>query len=140
MPFIETHRSFINAWECDENDHLNVQFYFKRFAEAAEVFAVTTGGERNSHSLPKSRHVRYLRELRDNASIAIKSALIGDGEMAGCVIHLLENLDENTVSATSVDQIEGLKQDSGLPVVASLELGPEASNPDKGLQMMLQPT
>ena len=33
----ETQRAFVNTWECDENDHLNVQFYWKRFGDAAQV-------------------------------------------------------------------------------------------------------
>ena len=27
-PFVETHRGFVNTWDCDENAHMNVQFYF----------------------------------------------------------------------------------------------------------------
>lgn len=35
--------SFVNRWECDENDHLNVQFYFSRFEEADRQFRLMTG-------------------------------------------------------------------------------------------------
>ena len=49
--FVESHRSFVNTWECDDNAHMNVQFYFKRFdeavavAESAEVAVVCVGGK-----------------------------------------------------------------------------------------------
>ena len=43
MSAVETLFSFVNRWECDENDHLNVQFYFSRFDEADRQFRLVTG-------------------------------------------------------------------------------------------------
>ena len=34
---IETSRGSVVAWECDENAHLNVQFYTARIAEATQA-------------------------------------------------------------------------------------------------------
>lgn len=120
MPFVETYRGFVNTWQCDENDHLNVQFYFKNFAEAAEIFALRHKMERIPASRPKVRHVRYLRELRNASSITVKSALISDGEHQGHIIHLLENVSENVVSATALDTCEA--PPAGLPTVKSEDL------------------
>lgn len=117
MPFVETRRSFVNTWQCDENDHMNVQFYFKNFAEAAEVFALRHEMERVPASRPKVRHVRYLRELRNASSIAVKSAFISDGDHQGHIIHLLENVSENVVSATALDTCDNPPAD--LPSVKS---------------------
>ncbi|MFK5977273.1 MAG: thioesterase [Rhizobiaceae bacterium] len=120
MPFIETHRSFVNTWQCDENDHMNVQFYFKNFAEAAEVFALRHKMDRLSASCPKVRHVRYLRELRNASSIAVKSAIISDGEHQGRILHLLENVDEDVVSAAALDTCDNPSGE--LPTVKSEEV------------------
>ena len=43
MAWLVTQRGFVNTWECDENEHLNVQFYFARFADAAAHFLVGRG-------------------------------------------------------------------------------------------------
>lgn len=120
MPFIETRRSFVNTWECDENDHLNVQFYFKNFAEAGEIFALKHQMDRIQGSRPKIRHVRYIRELRSASSILIKSAIISDGEYAGRIIHLLENSGAGVVSAATIDYCENAK--SNMPTVSSKEV------------------
>lgn len=120
MPFVETHRGFVNTWQCDENDHMNVQFYLKNFAEAAEIFALRHKMERIPASRPKVRHVRYLHELRNASSIAIKSAFISDGEYQGHIIHLLENVSENVVSASSLDTCDN--PPAGLPSVESKDI------------------
>ena len=99
---------------------MNVQFYFKNFAEAAEVFALRHNMDRISASRPKVRHVRYLRELRNASSTTVKSALIGDGEHQGQIIHLLENTDENLVSAAALDTCENPPAE--LPTVSSEEI------------------
>ena len=117
MAFIETHRSFVNTWQCDENDHMNVQFYFNNFAEAAEIFALKYRIDRVQASRPKVRHVRYLRELRGASSIVIKSAIIGDGQHSGSIIHIMENVGEGVVSATALDHCEN--PPTGLPTVNS---------------------
>ncbi|PCI05858.1 MAG: hypothetical protein COB78_04580 [Hyphomicrobiales bacterium] len=120
MAFVETYRSFVNTWQCDENDHMNVQFYFKNFAEAAEIFALRHKMERIPASRPKVRHVRYLSELRNASSIAVKSAFISDGEHQGHIIHLLENIDENVVSATALDTCDNPPAE--LPTVKSEDI------------------
>jgi len=43
MSWITTQRSFVNVWECDENEHLNMQHYFSRFSDAATHFFVSKG-------------------------------------------------------------------------------------------------
>ncbi|MEP1206515.1 MAG: acyl-CoA thioesterase [Rhizobiaceae bacterium] len=94
---IETHRSFVNSWECDENVHMNIQFYWKRFAEAAQIFFHLAGAEQQNWL---DRHVRYHGELMMGTNTVIHSA---PGPGGGSLVHKLVNGDTNALSATAID-------------------------------------
>jgi acyl-CoA thioester hydrolase len=63
MAAIETLFSFVNCWECDENDHLNVQFYLARFEEADRQFRLLSGLSDALAGARRARHLRYHEEL-----------------------------------------------------------------------------
>ena len=99
-----TATGFVNTWECDENDHLNVQFYARAFEHAFEVAAVRHGGTPGAQRLPGFvRHVRYHSELRVSRRISVHSARIADGPHAGKALHLLMDVDQGVLSATALD-------------------------------------
>lgn len=98
---VETHRSFVNTWECDENAHLNVQFYVKRFEEAARFFAAACG--KSQAAVVRSRHIRYHAELHGGAITRIRSATIADGRFAGHVVHLMESVTSGKLAASALD-------------------------------------
>lgn len=100
--FAESHRSFVNTWECDENAHLNVQFYLKRFDEAARLFSGMRGG-RIDGPLPQTRHVRFHAELHAGAITRTRSAVISDGVFDGYVVHLMDNLVTGALAASALD-------------------------------------
>ncbi|QDZ00687.1 acyl-ACP thioesterase [Nitratireductor mangrovi] len=100
---VESHRSFINTWECDENAHLNVQFYLKRFDEAARVFAFQQAGRPLDDALPRVRHVRYHAELFAGATTRTVSGTIADGPYQRHVVHRLFNLESGKLAATALD-------------------------------------
>lgn len=105
--FVETHRSYVNTWECDDNDHLNVQFYFKRFDEAARLFVAGMGGN-VADPLPRTRHVRFHSELHAGGITTMRSAIISGGRHDGYAVHLLENLETGRIAATALDAPSGL--------------------------------
>src|SRR5690606_14463926 len=100
---LETHRSFVNTWESDENAHMNVQFYLKRFDEAARFFDLLSGGGVHDRPLPRDRHVRYHAELTAGSTTLVRSAVIADGPFEGRVVHFLENSETGALSATALD-------------------------------------
>ncbi|MBZ0164385.1 MAG: acyl-ACP thioesterase [Notoacmeibacter sp.] len=101
--FIETHRSFVNTWECDENAHMNVQFYLKRFDEAARFFRLFAGDGDTSGALPRVRHVRFHAELAAARSMTIESSVIDNGAFAGWTVHLMKENSSGELSATAID-------------------------------------
>lgn len=103
MPVCETHRSFVNTWECDENGHMNVQFYLKRFDEAAAVFSVLDDQAGTLAGQSIIRHVRYHRELHAGDSTVIRSGIGGSGLHNGQCFHILSNAMTGEVCTTALD-------------------------------------
>ncbi|WP_373235598.1 thioesterase family protein [Cohaesibacter celericrescens] len=101
-----TLNQFVNLWECDENDHMNVQFYYSKFEDAGQLFAVC-------HDLEAalgrriSRHVRYHSELRGGAQICIRSSIVDpipDSTKHGVFVqHVMEETSTGRIAATALD-------------------------------------
>ena len=113
-PFRETFRSFVNTWECDENQHMNVQFYFRAFQQASEILAAQTTGSNPGSRTAIVRHVRYHRELHVARLFHIESALLAEGAHAGAIVHRLIDTETGTLAATALDQ-PGYRTD-GIPI------------------------
>ncbi|WP_428643827.1 thioesterase family protein [Roseibium sp.] len=106
MTIQETLYSFVNRWECDENDHLNVQFYFSRFDEADRQFRLISGLNETLVGARRVRHVRYHRELRTGDLITVQSCIAFDGPHMLTVVHEMRNAGAGTLVATAVDGYE----------------------------------
>lgn len=94
-----TLRSAVNTWECDENGHMNVQFYAERFDHAAAQAALSGAPA----GLPRLRHVRYHRELHAGESLLVRSLAVADGPCPATMVHGLYSLDREVLAATAVD-------------------------------------
>lgn len=104
MPALESLVSFVNAWECDENAHLNVQFYFARFETADAHFRTLVGLP--DALRPKARHVRYHAELAEGDLVRAESCIVTDGPLAPGVVHILYELTAGKVAATAWDSYD----------------------------------
>jgi acyl-CoA thioester hydrolase len=101
MAPLRTLRGFVNTWECDENDHLNVQFYFRFFEDACGHFQVMAGVAAAQQREPTLRHVRYHAELRVNDAVEVHT--IGGGDTGQQVVHLLSETSSGRLSATCLE-------------------------------------
>lgn len=102
---IETHRSFGNMWECDENNHMNVQFFMKRFEEAFVVFEAFHRQAGKPSASVYHRHLRFHREIRAGESLQIFSGLVKEGEHKGGVVHHMINAVTGALCTTALDSI-----------------------------------
>jgi acyl-CoA thioester hydrolase len=122
MAWLVTQRGFVNTWECDENEHLNVQFYFARFADAAAHFLVGRGLAPFGPKAPRllCRHVRFLRELGAANLTLVESALADSREPEGgsMLLHRLREPTRGFVAAGALDMY-----------AAPDGLGPESISP-----------
>ncbi|OXT01664.1 hypothetical protein B7H23_01470 [Notoacmeibacter marinus] len=117
---IETHRSFVNRWECDENDHLNIQFYGQRFDEAARFFRLHSGGPLLG-PLPRLRLIRYHAEMSGGAMARIESAAIEGGDHDGATLHLMRTVPGGTLAASCLD-LDALNRNGGVASIAQGDL------------------
>jgi len=78
MPLVPSYRGSVNAWECDENGHLNVRFLLDKVDQGLP-FALDALGLRPAEygTLPRirSQHVRFLREARLAAPLTAYAGL-----------------------------------------------------------------
>lgn len=134
--FVESHRSYVNTWECDDNAHMNVQFYFKRFDEAARFFAGMNGGDM-AGPLPRTRHVRYHSELHAGGIARMRSAIVADGRFAGFAVHLLDDLETGRIAATALDAPSGIRapgrlvQETDIAPALPRGIAPEPAEPER---------
>jgi acyl-CoA thioester hydrolase len=103
---LPTFASAVNTWQCDENDHLNVQYYTEFGQEAsAHLLAAMGLGPRARNRLgltlkPVEDHIRYLREFRVVESIEVRSAPVEVGERDIAIYHEVLNRADGALAST----------------------------------------
>jgi len=100
---LETLKSFVNTWECDENNHLNVQFYFERFEDADRHFHLIAGLDPALAGERISRHVRYHRESHVADLQVVRSGLYDQAAGSLTILHVLYDLGSGAIFATALD-------------------------------------
>jgi len=73
----------VNAWECDENDHMNVRFFAHKMNQALQLYLLELGvlaDARPEAVLQRLRaqHIRFLREARIATPLSIECAVCGE--------------------------------------------------------------
>lgn len=103
---IPTFSTAVNTWQCDENDHLNVQFYTEFGHEASSHLLASLGlGPRAQRAKGidvsvVDDHVRYLREFRVVEPVEVHSAPVEVGERHLVAYHEVRNPARGHVAAT----------------------------------------
>jgi acyl-CoA thioester hydrolase len=109
---IPTFSTAVNTWQCDENAHLNVQFYTEFGHEASSHLLHRLGlGPRAQAALgatieAKEDHIRYLREFRIVDTVEIRSAPVAVGERSLTLYHEVRNPADGTLASTIRRQLE----------------------------------
>ncbi|MEX3007559.1 thioesterase family protein [Hoeflea sp. TYP-13] len=99
---IETHKSLVGHIECDANAHMNVANYVRRFSEAGQNLFAMHGANAIRYN-PANRHFRFHREMEADSRALVLSVQIGAGDHCGQVLHVMQDADRNTVTATCID-------------------------------------
>ena len=103
---IPTFSTAVNTWQCDENDHLNVQFYTEFGHEASAHLLASLGlGPRAQRAAALNLrtaedHVRYLREFRVVDAVEVLSAPVEVGERHLMAYHEIRNSSDGSIAAT----------------------------------------
>jgi acyl-CoA thioester hydrolase len=102
----------VNTWQCDENDHLNVQYYTEFGHEASAHLLHRLGlGPRAQRMAGlalrvRDDHIRYLREFRAVDSVEVRSAPIEISERGIALYHEVRNSTDGIVASTIRRRIE----------------------------------
>jgi len=110
-----TFATAVNTWQCDENDHLNVQHYTE-FAHEASSFMLHRLGigpraQRLSQAIvsPLEDHIRYRRELRVVDSVEVRSAPVEIGTHDLALYHEIRNPADGTLVSTARRRVTSSK-------------------------------
>ena len=101
-----TYATAVNTWQCDENDHLNVQFYTEFGHEASAHLMTSLGLGRRAQAATGlsvraiSDHIRYLREFRVVDPVAVRSAPVEVGERHLVIYHEVRNSGDDSLAST----------------------------------------
>ena len=96
----------VNTWQCDENDHLNVQFYtefaYEASAHLLHRFGLGPRAQRATGIAVRANedHIRYLREFRIVEAVEVQSAPVEVGERSLVVYHEIRNQADGALAAT----------------------------------------
>lgn len=97
---LETLATSVDTWECDENEHMNVQFYWAKFHEAERRLRFLAGWGREGW---RTRHVRHHRELHAGGGVVVRSAIVADGPHPVTVAHEMYDAGHGFLAATAFD-------------------------------------
>ena len=109
---VETIRSSVQTWECDQMGHMNVQFYLAREQEGIASLASALGlrpgaqGEGRAGLLPHEQHIRFHRELRPGAPYVIQGGVIEARREGLVLFQEMKHTLTGTTAATFVTSVE----------------------------------
>ena len=129
-----THRGSVDAWECDENQHLNVRFYVAKAHEGLPFLLAESGWPPSSLQAMGARprvlgqHLRFLREARVAAPLTVYAGIAAARERQLTLYEEVRHSLTQEVMATLVTEL-ALVGPGGEPRV----LAPSAAAPRCGI-------
>ncbi len=106
--YFETFRGGVNTWECDENAHMNVQFYVARASDASFFLRHALGltpsrirAEKRT-MITLEEHLRFHRELHAGDIMRMRTRIIAMRDKTMTVCHELLNANTDETAATIV--------------------------------------
>ena len=136
---VPCYRGSANAWECDENDHLNVRFYLAKANQGLpfllEAIGLAPASLQKVGAQPRIRaqHVRFLKESRPATPLTVHAGLVSsDGRgltLYGEVRHSLSG----EVLATLLTELDFVGGDGARLALAPSPDAPRCTVPEHGV-------
>lgn len=118
----DTYRGYVNQWECDENGHMNLQFYLAKAADAslALLTDIGLGLEENRRSnraiVNRGHHMRFHREFRATDTLAVRSGITRLERTSITIYHEVRNPVADALAASIAIEVELLDREAGRPL------------------------
>ncbi|MBQ0720281.1 MAG: thioesterase family protein [Gammaproteobacteria bacterium] len=117
-----TVRANVKAWECDVMEHMNVQYYLARSAEASGQLQVMLGlsTQPNLALIHRAERVLFMREMHNGDSYTVNSGILSIGENTLSIFSEMHNLDalpndRESIAARFIIDVQLIDLDTGLP-------------------------
>jgi acyl-CoA thioester hydrolase len=121
MPAFVTHRGSVNAWECDENDHLNVRFFVAKANEGLP-FVLSEMGHTpaaleamGARARIRMQHMRFLREARKATPLTVAAGIVASAPLQLSVYSEIRHSLTGAVLATVLTDVEVISRRDGSP-------------------------
>jgi acyl-CoA thioester hydrolase len=118
---IEVWRGGVNAWETDENAHMNVRFYITRAGEGLVGLAAALGmpgafmPAAAASLMIREHHIRFLREARSGALLHMRAGVLSLSETEAEVLQVLFHSASGEPSASFVTHLSHVTAHDGRP-------------------------
>ncbi|MDA0824713.1 MAG: thioesterase family protein, partial [Proteobacteria bacterium] len=121
LPFV-IHRSGFNAWDCDENGHLNVRYYFAKTYQGLIHLLAELGltqkrlDSLNAKPVLVNQHVRLHKEVRLAVPVAIRGALVSQAGSRITLYSEIRHSFEETLFTTATSDFEIINRTTEQPL------------------------
>ncbi len=121
MPVFVTHRGSVNAWECDENDHLNVRFFVAKANEGLPFVLSEMGytpaalDAMSARARIRTQHMRFLREARKATPLTVVAGIASSAPLELSVYSEVRHSLTGAVLATVLAEVEVVSRHDGSP-------------------------
>lgn len=121
---IETVRSSVQTWECDQMGHMNVQFYVAREMEGIATLSGALGlrprsaGVTQATLVPHEQHIRFHRELQPGAPFVLTGGILTARSEGLVILQDMKHSLTGVTAATFVTYAQwcDIEYRSGLPL------------------------
>lgn len=125
------HRSSVNAWDCDENGHLNVRYYIGKNYQGLIHLLATFG--LNRHAIValggrihlRNQHIRFHREARMAAPLIVRGQVLHVEDALVVAYTEIRNTQDDTLYTSFTTEIEILDVKKSVTLSFNLETHPE---------------
>lgn len=145
MTLVPCYRGSANAWECDENNHLNVRFYLAKANQGLpfvlEAIGLSPLSLEKIGARPRIRaqHVRFLKEARPAAPLTVHAGLAAsEGEQVTLYAEVRHSLNGEAL-ATLLTELDLVGRDGARRPLPPLSGAERCPVPEHGAPRGIQP-
>jgi acyl-CoA thioester hydrolase len=145
MALVPCYRGCVNAWECDENDHLNVRFYLAKanqglpFALDAIGLPRTVLETRGAQARVRTQHARFLKESRPATPLTVVAGLAAERDHRLTLYSEIRHSLTDGVQATVLTELELVAKDGAPRPIPPSHDAPRCTVPEHGAPRGIRP-